>query len=368
MKKKLLVFLSLLTMASLTACTIKIGDNVTASTSEDTTTTTEIEEVGETTETTEEALPDEDPVEEETTETTEEEEDIEEEDMAEEDIEEDEDVVEEDDIEYEAESFFTYIPFGEYTNVVYVTSTEEFFDAIADDTLIVVGSGIYNITAYREDNPRFKNRKVKYSEYDGTIISKIKHLGIYAEQGSTLCQFVEESSEDSVLIFDNCKDLTINGIVFGHTYIDELACSGDVLEFRKCSEISLQSLNLYGCGTYGIRASKSDTLSVSRCWIHDCTNGLIDFTEVKNAYFGGCVMSYSGPYTILDLDENSDALFELCTFVGNNGYCMLGEDGHYTFNACTFHDNICETGIDDIDCTCDDNCVFDEFEQAMSVG
>lgn len=402
MKKKLAIMLGVLTMVSMTACTINIGESGTVEIKDSgltvsgnldgevVTGTTDKEEEPEVVEDTQEEKETAPEATEETDLEEEQEEDTEEGDSDEEDVETEEDDTDEVDeeeedgdeeeeaedeedaedevaeVEADAEEMISAIPYDAYKNCVYVTSTELLVESIAPDTLLVLAPGVYDITRYVESAEEIANKKVKYDADEGLQINSVNNFAIYAENPARLTQIVVEDAYADVLQFNKCKNITLSGIVMGHA-VEPGYCTGAVLGLISTNNVVLNNMNLYGCGTYGIEAEKCNSITVNDSWIHDCSYGIVCFTAVKNAIFNNCTMSYCQEFTLLDFNKSA-AVFNNCLFAYNYGQAMLSKSGTYTFNGCTFMGSETEEGIEGMKVTMDDDCIFGEDDSSMSVG
>ena len=54
-----------------------------------------------------------------------------------------------------------------------------------------------------------------------------------------------------MICFRECSNIKLIGLTLGHTP-RKGSCMGSVLRFENCNNIQLDSLELFGCGTYGI--------------------------------------------------------------------------------------------------------------------
>lgn len=229
--------------------------------------------------------------------------------------------------------------------VIEVSSTEEFLDAIAPDTNIVFKKGTYDFTPDIEKLAGKKFEKnhdyVRLEEcYDGIqiVIHDVEGLTISGEDGKKVEIQVEPRYAD-VLAFEDCTDITLNNMIIGHTP-EQGNCVGEVLQFDRCETVNLTNLDLYGCGTYGIYSMESEGLEVSDSIIRDCSYGIMYMSQ-SDAKFTSCEMKGCDGYEMLILDE-CDATFNKCTFDENiiseykfiADYCL--EKSSISFKKCTF--------------------------------
>ena len=95
-----------------------------------------------------------------------------------------------------------------------------------------------------------------------------------------------------------------------------------MLEFNDCRNVELKSLDLYGCGTYGVTADNTTDLALKNCIIRDCSYGIIDLVSYSDAALEGCTLRDNDGFDMLSLSE-SFAHFDNCTFIGNEGDSFL---------------------------------------------
>ena len=206
-----------------------------------------------------------------------------------------------------------------------VSSTEELLAAIAPDAEIIIEPGYYNMSEFVEtfdydaiEEWNGQNRYVQIEEcFDGNdiIIQNVSGLSITGggeAYGDT--ELVVEPRYAAILTFDNCADISLTNITMGHTM--ESDCAGNVLNFYDCEGAALTSMDLYGCGVYGISVRKNwGDIIVTDSIIRDCAYGSVDICESEGkCEFRNCVFtgSYGGGY--FEKTENSELCFYNCQF------------------------------------------------------
>ena len=176
---------------------------------------------------------------------------------------------------------------------VHVSTADEFLQAIASDTVIVLdvpqialkdasdyGQGI------RED--------VWEPEFNGK-----NYAWVYAYDGSQLCignvnnfhivggEILAEPRYAEVLSYYQCSEVSLENVRLGHTP-EQGICTGGVLYLTGCENIILENCDFYGCGTLGITAENTKLLHVQNTLIHDCSYGAAQLTNTDGAIFLGC--------------------------------------------------------------------------------
>ena len=240
-----------------------------------------------------------------------------------------------------------YLTYGYHP--VYVSSVEEFVDAIDNYTTIVLAPGNYNFTDYLND--AVANNKLEFGDlYEGVELPGVYimdnydyNLGLFYLEGLKNCSAdpknpaeIEVTSADNhVLDFAGCVNMAIENVKMGH---DAMAygCSAEVLGLYGCDGFYIVDSDLYGCGTYGIIADYGTGIIVKGTKIHDCSDGGIIFTCVQYSSFEDCqFVDIYGRYTIANFDSTID--FSNCQFK-NCGSDFLYMDSE---NAMTYFDGSC---------------------------
>lgn len=89
------------------------------------------------------------------------------------------------------------------------------------------------------------------------------------------------------------------GLTLGHTP-RKGSCMGSVLRFEKCHDIQLDTLELYGCGTYGIEMEDCSNIRTNGVSIYECSYGALkidssDFQFINSMIYdcnktAGCII------------------------------------------------------------------------------
>ncbi len=167
---------------------------------------------------------------------------------------------------------------------VYVSTVDEFLNAIAPDTEIVVDVSLLDLGQasgygksggeyYRWDDP-----------YDGPelILQNLSNFTIRGsgqERTDTAISAVPRYAD--VLTFENCANIYVTNLTAGHTQ-EPGYCIGGVLHYINSQSILVENCDLYGCGTMGVCGDNSLDLQVYGCYIHDCSVSGVEFTECQN--------------------------------------------------------------------------------------
>lgn len=228
------------------------------------------------------------------------------------------------------------------SEAIHVSTAGGLLEAIAPGAVIELAPGTYNLTEYlREASDHISDYAVR-SFTDGwqAEIDSVEGLTLRGAEGGKI-EVVTEPRYSDVLHFNDCTDITIENITFGHT-IEQGNCQGAVLAFDDCRDIHLDGLDLYGCGTYGVAADNTSGLALKNCIIRDCSYGIIDLSSCGDAVLDGCTFRDNGGFDMLSLN-NAAALFRGCTFAGNSGDSFL-PSYNYPKSECSVRFENCSFG------------------------
>ena len=200
---------------------------------------------------------------------------------------------------------------------VHVKTVDEFLSAIAPDTAIYLDAELFDLSAattyggYGSDYYYWEN------DFDGPglVIAGVDGLSISASSGTTVAAIPRYAD---VLKFKACSNISLSGFTAGHTE-EPGACSGGVLYFDECSNISIDACRLYGCGIVGISTADSSGLTVSNTEIYDCSSSAVQLDSTTGVSFTGC--------DIHDCGTPEVYVFE-CSGVSYDGQAL--ENGEYT--------------------------------------
>ena len=237
-----------------------------------------------------------------------------------------------------------------------VRSIQELVEAVGPAAKIVVLPGRYDLTEYLERDPETADRDAwnqahPYMQiqevYDGAelVIRDVPDLCIRGGGSDPAAvELVVEPRYAAVLRFENCTGTELDNMTMGHTEAGD--CVGDVLDFAACRDIRLRSMDLYGCGVYGIGTEDgTGDLLVSDSTIRDCSSGTF--------YLSDCVGAFR---------------FTNCTFIGSGwGGYYDGDDSQLFFVGCSFGQQESNTWYFRDDVSMED-CTFMEPDQYPEYG
>ena len=167
---------------------------------------------------------------------------------------------------------------------VYVSTVDEFLNAIAPDTEIVVDAALLDLSQasnygksggeyYRWEDP-FDGPELIFHD-----LSNFTIRGSGQERTDAAISAVPRYAD--VLTFENCANIYVTNITVGHTQ-EPGYCAGGVLHYINSQSILVENCDLYGCGTMGVNGDNSQDIQVYGCYIHDCSISGVEFSYCRN--------------------------------------------------------------------------------------
>ncbi|MBR6258590.1 MAG: right-handed parallel beta-helix repeat-containing protein [Oscillospiraceae bacterium] len=223
---------------------------------------------------------------------------------------------------------------------IHVSSIDELVEAIAPNAMIMIDAGEYNMSEYIEIIPAHdafdidkwdaQHEYVTINEvYDGyeLVFHDVDHLTIAgATDEPKDTKLVVEPRYATALNFIDCRYLSLAGLTVGHT--EEGDCAGDVIGLNNCKNVTLDAMDLFGCGVNGITAYYTQGISVTDSVIHDCYYGPVDIEECSGKIeFKGCTLKNNSGGGYYDA-SGCEMSFTDCVF------------GEWESNTLYFHDDI----------------------------
>lgn len=207
-----------------------------------------------------------------------------------------------------------------------VDSVEALLEAIAPGAKIVLEPGRYDLTDFLQDYPNAQDQDawdeahpyVKLGlVYDGAEITLKDVDGLSITGGAddpAETEIVTQPRYAAVLNFENCSDIQLACLTMGHTDTGE--CSGNVLDFDSCHDVYLRTMDLYGCGVFGLCAVNGcGGIYVSNSTIRDCEYGALYLEDCAGDFtFTACSFSGCGWGGSYEANRASRLSFVGCSF------------------------------------------------------
>lgn len=153
-----------------------------------------------------------------------------------------------------------------------VSTPRDFVTNLASNNKLVLNKGYYDLLDFDVQNENAQKEEV----FDGVelVISNLSNITIVGDNSTLLVR----PRYANVINFRNCSNIKLIGLTLGHTP-QKGSCAGAVLRFEKCNNIQLDSLELFGCGTYGIELEDCKNVRVNGTKIFECTYGALSINQ-----------------------------------------------------------------------------------------
>ncbi|MFT4968511.1 MAG: hypothetical protein ACI9O4_000240 [Chitinophagales bacterium] len=215
----------------------------------------------------------------------------------------------------------------------WVSSTEEFLNALSSNRVIYLEEGIYELndinalpyevrnsykTAdswedfYVSDFFTYSCGSIDYESELSLKLTDLKNLDIIG-QGDVKLVVTDEMI--TVLTFENCANVSVENVYMVHDVGG--ICGANVVDLNYCEDMEFTNCTFDGSGELGVYADACYSLYFNDCQFTNCTSGAIDFYD-------------------------SDGMFDNCTFKDNEIWQALVAAYSYSsldFYACDFKDN-----------------------------
>jgi hypothetical protein len=212
-----------------------------------------------------------------------------------------------------------------------VRTLDEFLKAIGPNRVIE----IQDVELHVSDVPAVRTGKYyRYSEeYDGLelVISGVQNLTILG-LGPGKSHLVTRPLYGDVLVFDQCTNVTVEKLRAGHGP-ERGQCTGGVLNFINCKNVTVRACVLYGSGMQGLETSGVNGLKVSDTVIEDCTYHVMTLAGTRNAEFTNCQFRRNQEFDMVNLSDSKAIVFRRCTFEDNTSNGSPGVVEYSLFNT-----------------------------------
>ena len=191
-------------------------------------------------------------------------------------------------------------------------TVDEFLSAIGPDRTVILAPGVYDLSS-AAGYGGFGGRYFFWQDsYDGPelVIDGVSGLMIRAESDDPHDTVITAAPRyANVLSFRGCSGVGLTGFTAGHSEgIGE--CTGGVICLQNSSSVVIDRCRLYGCGTMGVNAWQSSSVTVIGTEIFECSWCAAYLYECDTVTFRDCDIH----------DVPSPALsFDTCVDVQWNG-------------------------------------------------
>ena len=218
-----------------------------------------------------------------------------------------------------------------------VTTAEEFIKALGNDTRIVIpeftvlkltpaieneeiraACNIGEFDIYYDNYEEYTTPRLGWSDqFDGKELDIAGFSNLTIEGEGQMAGIIIEPRYAYVLSFFNCKDITLRNLTLGHT--DTGYCQGGVVALRGCQNTVIEGCDLYGCGTEGIGADRSNGLQCKNTIIRDCSYQIMTLEHCKDFSFAECNFYNCREFSLINVRFCDNVVFEKCDIHDNDG-------------------------------------------------
>lgn len=153
-----------------------------------------------------------------------------------------------------------------------------------------------------------------------------------------------EDEDAIVVVFDNCKKVTLNNLWFGHITNSE-SCLGGVLQFVNCDTIVLDNIDMYGTGFTGFEIFNAKQVICKNSRIWDCSGGIFNLRNSDDVLIDNCTFyNNKSVGSFSDIRQCPKVTISNCVWKNNKGkeasLLQLNESNLSIKNATVTQNNV----------------------------
>ena len=245
-----------------------------------------------------------------------------------------------------------------------VKTAAEFIAAIGPDRNIVLEEGVYNLS-----NASLADIDNEYVDWEETFDGwQLDVMGVtnmtIRSAGEEHAELIVDPRYSFVMEFFNCRNLKIENVIAGHS--EGGTCAGGVFSIVGCAAVLLDGVEMYGCGTQGLKLIGVNGLTVRDSSIYECTYNIMSIAGCEYIRFENCLFFDNMEFSLINLDFAFHVAFDGCEFrdnmvsdyadpffivsnsedivvkntkFTNNAVMHLDPSGVITFENCTYEGN-----------------------------
>ena len=222
--------------------------------------------------------------------------------------------------------------------------------ALAAEQTVVHAANTQELTAAIENLQ--SNTKIELEGKDYNCFMYLDGLENITIQGTTGTRILSDDGGDEVMMFYDCKNVTLSGLTLGHDVPQEAGCSSGVINAGN-TDLTIVGCDIFGCGVNGLTLY-GGTTTMRDSTIRDCSDYILEVGNGTSAAFQNCVfsgnnyknVSWADAISAYAWDADVNLTFTDCTFRNNKNATFISEDGgsenakvNYTLNNCLFENN-----------------------------
>ncbi len=184
------------------------------------------------------------------------------------------------------------------TRTVRVATVDELLTAIAPDTVIELAPGDYDLSTALDYGNETEGgwyswlRAIDWNEGQAVFawaelqLRNVNNLTIRAS-GAGETRILAVPRFANVLYLENCRNVTLEGLLIGHTQMPG-ECSGGVVRLIACEDVAINACGLFGCGTIGVQALDCARVAITDSRIYECSVAAVDTFSCRDVSVSGC--------------------------------------------------------------------------------
>jgi len=191
----------------------------------------------------------------------------------------------------------------------------EIIQEINSNNIIKIDKGSYCI-----ENTNIVNNNIKFrAVYDGyeLVVQDVDNLTIEGDENN-LTEFLSKFSYANVITFNNCHNIILKNITFGHTLENKGYCTGGVLKFNSCNNIKIYGCTCFGCGTEGFILDNCSDFLIENTDIKECTYGIMSISDSQDMMFRSCKFYNNKEFDLINLLYSQNISFDNCEIYENH--------------------------------------------------
>ena len=210
-------------------------------------------------------------------------------------------------------STYTWTPTKDAT-IIRISTAEAFVENIGENRTLELDPGEYVLSDV-------KDRKMDFVRWDPNFdgktltIRNVEGLRIVGK-GNKPVKLIVHPRYVFVLNFENCKDVEMVNLVFGHAP-DEGYCDSGVIGAVNCEKITIRKCDLFGCGIEGLTLTNVRSFSFEDSIIRDCSYGIMTIKNCSNLSFTGSEFIRNREFYGINLNDTKGVVFNDCVFSKN---------------------------------------------------
>ena len=218
-------------------------------------------------------------------------------------------------------------------SAVTVKTVDELLAAIGPNTVIQLDAGTYNLTEASNYGRDADSEYYEWSEIpDGyqLTLRGVENLTIRGS-GKLVTDLVTDPRYANVLLLQNSNNIVLEDFTAGHS--DGIGeCSGGVVYLEGCTDVSMNGLGLYGCGTVGLTTDLCSNVTLTDSDIYECSSSAASVGTSMDVTISGCRIydigrdDYGG-YAFFEMANSQRVVVEKCELSTSTLNCLMDSNG-----------------------------------------